>query len=120
VLWATRNDGVTWFDTGGRTLGRHATYALGTDGGTMLGFGGKNSQIDGFMPLSTSTDGGRTWTNTKTPFPEVGGNQRPSVIRLRSGRLLFASDYRHTQKPQPEGVSARGAFVAWSDDDGAS
>ncbi|MBM4114423.1 MAG: hypothetical protein FJ252_00915 [Phycisphaerae bacterium] len=120
VLWATRNDGRTWFDTGGRTLGRHTTFALAADGRTMYGFGGKNSQIDGFMPVSTSSDGGRTWTHSKTPFPEVGGNQRPSAIRLRSGRLLVASDYQHIQKPQPDGVQMRGAFVAWSDDDGAT
>jgi hypothetical protein len=120
VLWSTRDDGVTWSDTGGRTLGRHTTFALGSDQRTILGFGGKNSQIDGFMPISTSVDGGRTWSHAKTPFPEVGGNQRPSVIRLRSGRLLVASDYQHIQKPQPAGVSARGAFLAWSDDDGAS
>ena len=29
VLWASRDDGKTWYDTGGRSAGRHTTYALG-------------------------------------------------------------------------------------------
>ena len=40
VLFATRNDGRTWFDTGGRTGGRHTTVAIGKDG-SLIGFGGK-------------------------------------------------------------------------------
>jgi hypothetical protein len=120
VLWATDDDGATWRDTGGRSIGRHTTYALERDGTTLLGFGGKNCEIDGFMPVVRSTDGGAIWTASKTPFPEVGGNQRPSVLRLASGRLCFASDFQHIQKPQPAGVTGRGAFVALSDDDGAT
>jgi len=118
VLWASDDAGETWRDTGGRTTGRHTTYALLEDGRTILGFGGKNCEIDGFMPVATSVDDGASWSSAKTPFPEVGGNQRPSVLRLASGRLWFASDFQHIQKPQPEGVEARGSFVALSADEG--
>jgi hypothetical protein len=64
VLFATRNDGRTWFDTGGRTGGRHTTVAIGKDG-SLIGFGGKNSAIDGSRPVSVSTDGGKTYQQHK-------------------------------------------------------
>lgn len=117
LLWASRDNGKTWFDTGGRTGGRHTTFVMRKDG-TILGLGGKNTDIDGFMPRSISRDGARTWGVTKTPFAALGSNQRPSVIRLASGRLFFASDFQHRDGHQPEGITERGAFVALSDDEG--
>lgn len=114
VLFATRNEGKTWFDTVGRTGGRHTTVVLGKDG-SLIGFGGKNSAIDGFMPVSVSTDGGKTYQQHKTPFQPLGSGQRPSVIRLASGRLFFVADLFGRKTPGPKGD---GAFVALSDDDG--
>ena len=55
---------------------------------------------------------------SKTPFPALATNQRPSLVRLASGRLFFAGDYQDRQGLQPEAVKERGAFVALSDDDG--
>ena len=69
------------------------TFVVRKDG-TILGLGGKVTNIDGFMPQSISRDGGRSWTVTKTRFPALGSNQRPIVIRLASGRLFFASDWQ--------------------------
>ena len=40
MLFSTRNEGKTWFDTVGRTGGRHTTVVLGKDG-SLIGFGGK-------------------------------------------------------------------------------
>ncbi|HUT34486.1 MAG TPA: SUMF1/EgtB/PvdO family nonheme iron enzyme [Planctomycetota bacterium] len=117
VLWASRNDGKTWLDTGGRTHGRHTTFALLKDG-RILGMGGKNTEIDGFMPKSISRDWGKTWERSKTPFPALGANQRPSLLRLASGRLFFAGDFQHYSGRQPKGVTERGAYVALSDDEG--
>jgi formylglycine-generating enzyme required for sulfatase activity len=108
VLWASSDEGKTWRDTGGRTGGRHTTLVLGKDG-SIIGFGGKESNIDGFMPRSVTTDGGKTYVKTKTSFLPLGGGQRPSVIRLASGRLFFVAD---------DGARGRGAFVALSDDEG--
>jgi formylglycine-generating enzyme required for sulfatase activity len=114
VLFASADDGKTWRDTGGRTAGRHTTLVVGKDG-SLIGFGGKNSNIDGFMPKAVSRDGGKTWEKSKTPFQPLGSGQRPSVIRLASGRLFFVADLFDKKKLGPKGA---GAFVALSDDDG--
>jgi formylglycine-generating enzyme required for sulfatase activity len=114
VLFASADDGKTWRDTGGRTAGRHTTLVVGKDG-ALIGFGGKNSNIDGFMPKAVSRDGGKTWQKSKTPFQPLGSGQRPSVIRLASGRLFFVADLFDKKKLGPKGA---GASVALSDDDG--
>jgi formylglycine-generating enzyme required for sulfatase activity len=114
VLFASRSDGKTWYDTGGRTAGRHTTLVLGKDG-ALIGFGGKNTNIDGFMPKAISRDGGNSYQVSKTPFKPLGSGQRPSVIRLLSGRLFFVADLFDKKKL---GDSGAGAFVALSDDDG--
>ncbi|MFZ1940705.1 MAG: SUMF1/EgtB/PvdO family nonheme iron enzyme [Terracidiphilus sp.] len=114
VVWASRDNGKTWYDTGGRTAGRHTTIVIARNG-DILGFGGKNSAIDGRMPLATSSDGGRTWVKSKTPFDPLESGERPSVIRLASGRLFFVADFNpHNEKH----VHKDGAYVALSDDDG--
>ncbi len=117
VVFASKDEGATWLDTGGSTGGRHTTLVVGKDGTTLLGFGGKNTNIDGSMPLSTSRDGGKTWTQTKTQFRALNSGQRPSVIRLKSGRLFFVADKFAIKGPTEHGT---GAFVAVSDDDGGS
>jgi formylglycine-generating enzyme required for sulfatase activity len=114
VVWETRDDGKTWYDTGGRTAGRHTTLVIGKDGG-LLGFGGKNSAIDGRMPLATSDDRGRTWTKSKTDFDVLASGERPSVIRLTSGRLFFVADFNPKVEKH---IHKDGAYVALSDDDG--
>jgi formylglycine-generating enzyme required for sulfatase activity len=117
LLWASKNNGETWQDTQGRSAGRHTTYVVLHDG-SILGIGGKNTDIDGYMPQAISRDGGKTWTVSKTPFPALGSNQRPTLIRLASGRLFFASDYQSRTGKRPAGISEHGAFVALSNDDG--
>jgi hypothetical protein len=47
----------------------------------------------------------------------LGSGQRPSVIRLASGRLFFVADLFGRKTSGPKGD---GAFVALSDDDGAT
>jgi formylglycine-generating enzyme required for sulfatase activity len=117
VLWATRDEGRTWFDTIGRSAGRHTTYVQ-LRNGDLLGLGGKNTDIDGFMPRAVSSDGGRTWTVSRSPFPALANNQRPTVLRLQSGRLFFASDFQRRDGKQPPGIPQTGAFVALSEDEG--
>ncbi len=117
VLWASGDNGKTWYDTGGRSAGRHTTYAVLKDG-SILGMGGKNSDIQGYMPKVVSKDGGKTWEKSKTPFAAQSSNQRPSLLRLTSGRLFFAGDYQDREGKQPDGIKDRGSYVALSDDDG--
>jgi len=117
VLWATQDDGKTWCDTGGRSAGRHTSYVLLKDG-SILGMGGKNTNIDGFMPKAISDDGGKTWEKSKTPFASQGSNQRPVVQRLQSGRLFFAGDFQDPGGNRPDAITDRGSYVALSEDEG--
>lgn len=119
-LWVSRDGGTTWSDPGGRTNGRHTVFVFRRDG-ALLGLGGKASHIDGYMPQSVSHDGGRTWEASKSIFPWQGpSQQKPSLIRLASGRLFFASDWLNAAGEQPQGMDKSGAFVALSDDDGVT
>ena len=118
ILWATDDNGQSWYDTHGRAYGRHTTYAMLKDGG-ILGVGGKNTDIDGFMPKSVSYDKGRTWTVSRTPFPSQYGRNRPSLLRLKSGRLFMAGDFHSRYEDKhPDGVPDWGCYVALSDDEG--
>ncbi len=114
AVWGSHDDGKTWYDTGGRTGGRHTTIVMARDG-SILGFGGKNSNIDGRMPLAISHDGGKSWEKRKTPFDPLASGERPSVIRLKSGRLFFVADYNPNHQKH---IHKDGAYVALSDDDG--
>jgi hypothetical protein len=51
-------------------------------------------------------------------FPALRNNQRPSLLRLQSGRLFFAGDFQDIQGKRPAGVTNRGSYVALSEDDG--
>lgn len=116
VAWASHDDGRTWYDSGGRTAGRHTSIVIRKDG-AILGFGGKNSNIDGRMPLAISTDGGKSWTKQKTPFDPLESGERPSIIRLTSGRLFFVADYNPQNQKH---IHKDGAYVALSDDEGVT
>jgi formylglycine-generating enzyme required for sulfatase activity len=118
MLWATSDGGATWHDTLGRTFGRHTTFVLKNDG-SILGMGGKNSGIDNFMPRAISRDGGRTYEMSKTPFSQVSSGQRPSILRLASGRLFMCGDYYPSKRAEkPASITEDGSYVALSDDDG--
>ena len=116
LLWASDDDGETWFDTGGRIYGRHGSF-VSLDNGSILAFG-RNVDIDGYMPQSLSNDGGKTWIVSKSPFPALRTNQRPAVIRIASGRLLYAGDFQDINGDQPPAIAEQGSFVALSDDGG--
>lgn len=121
LLWASKDDGKTWYDTKGRTGGRHTTFALLKDN-RIMAMGGKNSNVEGYMPVSYSSDWGATWTEkVKTPFAALGSNQRPVILRLKSGKLFFAGDFQDIKMmdiPPPKDIAERGAYVALSDDEG--
>ncbi|MHC4500153.1 MAG: SUMF1/EgtB/PvdO family nonheme iron enzyme, partial [Planctomycetota bacterium] len=93
VLWTSDDNGQSWYDPGGRTHGRHTTFVLLNDG-RILGMGGKNTDIGGYMPKSVSNNQGKTWASGITPFSTLGSNQRPCITRLSSGRLLFCTDFQ--------------------------
>ena len=118
MLWASKDNGKTWFDTGGRTGARHTTFALLGDG-SIIGMGGKNGIAEGFNPKSVSCDKGKTWEISGSGFPFLSSNQRPSLIRLSSGRLLYATDFQNKWADEEQvDKSQRGAWLAYSEDQG--
>jgi formylglycine-generating enzyme required for sulfatase activity len=114
AVWTTHDDGKTWYDTGGRTGGRHSTIVFRNDG-ALMAWGGKNSAIDKRMPLAVSTDGGKTYTKSATAFDVLGSGERPSIIRLASGKLFFVEDQNPTGRPKKHD---EGGQVALSSDEG--
>ncbi len=118
VLWKSDDNGLTWYDPGGRTGGRHTTFVM-LSGWRILGMGGKNTNIGGYMPKSISYNGGETWSVSSTPFNWLGGNQRPCVARLQSGNLFFCSDYQKSfDCDQAPGITEFGSLVALSYNEG--
>jgi len=118
VLWKSDDNGLSWYDPGGRTGGRHTTFVL-LNNGDILGMGGKNTNIGGYMPKSISTDGALSWNVSSTPFNWLGSNQRPCIARLASGRLFFCSDFQHSfDCSRAPGIGEYGVLVALSDDEG--
>lgn len=121
-LWRSSDEGKTWIDMGGRTTGRHSTIVPLDENGTLLSIGGKNANVDGWTPQNISRDWGKTWEKaTAAPFPQLGSGQRPSMIRLQSGALIFVSDgylHKYHVAPPSEWGKPNDAFVAISKDNG--
>lgn len=103
VLWRSRDGMKTWENPAGRTAGRHSS-AVELSDGRLLAMGGKNSNLDGYMPFAVSGDRGDTWTVGKTPFPALGSGQRPCIIRLQSGKLFFCGDFQDKKGNRPDGT----------------
>ena len=81
------------------------------------------------LPISISTDGGKTWTYSVSSFPDITSGQRLTLKRLKEGPLLlctFTDDFAHRdaggqvdrgkkeaemtglQFPQPDGTTKTG------------
>jgi len=121
-LWRSADEGVHWRQLAGHTGARHSTMVPLNDQGWLLSFGGKNYCIDGWTPQNISTNLGADWqAATASPFPALGGNQRPSLIRLANGHLFYASDsyIKKSGKFPPAWKLGAGAFVAVSTNNGA-
>ena len=80
-------------------------------------------------PVSFSRDWGETWTYAASPFPAISSVQRPVLMRLREGPLLFCSftdqwrDRQHRQgltfsDAAGAEFTGYGLFAALSFDDG--
>ena len=105
-LHISRDGGLGWEDPGTNIAGIHAGIVERADG-SLMAFG-RGQAIDGHMPCSISTDGGRTWAYSATQFPPIGSGQRLVLKRLQEGPLLLCS------------FGPDGLFAALSYDDGAS
>ncbi|HSU57641.1 MAG TPA: hypothetical protein VLT36_26600 [Candidatus Dormibacteraeota bacterium] len=122
-LWRSMDDGTHWHDMGGRTGARHSAIVPLDNRGRLLSIGGKNTSIEGWSPQNISIDYGATWSpSVKSPFPALGGNQRPCMIRLSDGHLCLVTDsYHRKQGSSPTGwTDSPGCVVAISKDDGST
>ena len=104
----------TWYDTGGRTAGRHTTIVMANNG-DILGFGGKNSEHRWPHAARHQFRRRQNLGEVKTIFDPLASGERPSVIRLASGRLFFVADFNPKHEKH---IHKDGAYVALSDDDG--
>ena len=121
-LWRSSDEGKTWVDMGGRTGTRHSTIVPLDEEGNLISMGGKNNNCEGWNVKNFSSDWGATWSeNEPSYFPVLGTAQRPSLIRLESGALLYVGDgFAHKRKiaPPKEWEHGYNAVVAISDDEG--
>jgi formylglycine-generating enzyme required for sulfatase activity len=85
----SRDEGLTWSNPGGTILGNHPSVAQLEDG-TLIGLG-RGSAIDGKMPMSISSDGGKSFSYKATEFLPIDGGQRLVILRLKEGPLFMAS-----------------------------
>ena len=66
------------------------------------------------MPRLISTDLGKSWSHSLTPFGGTGVGQKSAVLRLASGNLLLCA----TDSRKPPITGKRGTFAALSKDEG--
>jgi formylglycine-generating enzyme required for sulfatase activity len=122
-LFASKDDGRTWYDTGGRTYGRHSCFTI-LDNDVILGYAGKQAQLGGFEPQFISRDGGKTYDMSPSPLPALGGGVRASVVRLANKKVFYVGDmhlsYYKKLMPDdmPQGFTGHGSYACISDDDG--
>jgi len=83
---------------------------------------GRGNSIDGRMPQSISSDLGKSWTYSASPFPPIGGGQRLVILRLQEGPILFCSFGREVRFRDAAGHEqiGSGLFAALSTDEGQS
>ena len=106
AIHVSRDGGKTWTDPGGNVRGIHAGIVELNDG-RLMAFG-RGQAIDGKMPMSISSDMGKTWTYEASPFPPIGGAQRLAFMRLREGPLMLVS-FSNTRHNHPFAKKYNGA-----------
>ena len=131
AVQVSEDGGLSWHDpwdgTPSSTIGGiHAGLVELSDGSWMaLGRGNAVTGADGkpYMPMSVSTDRGKSWTISASEFPPIDGGQRLVLRRLDEGPLLLVSFTDHPERSAEKGMTidgklCRGVYVAVSYDDG--
>lgn len=110
VIYISTDGGATWTNpayqarmneyaeaggTGPRIAGIHAGIVQLADGRLMaLGRYDHPKRQERFHyhgPMSISLDMGRTWSYSASEFPAISSSQRPALMKLREGVLLYCS-----------------------------
>jgi len=117
TIWVSGDEGRTWRNPSGTIPGVHAAVVQLKDGRLMaLGRGG---DVEGRMPMSLSSDMGKSWSTLASAFPPIAGGQRAVVLRLKEGPILFASFARDVGTLDSEGNRhLTNLFAAISEDEG--
>ena len=89
IIAISNDGGETWIDPDGSIRGTHAGVVQLKDG-RLMAFG-RHGAIDGKMPMSISTDMGKTWEYSASQFQPISSGQRLVLMRLQEGALFFAS-----------------------------
>ena len=114
AIHVSRDGGETWndpwdgaplpdFQEGGKgttIAGIHAGIVCLKDGSLLALGRGNGIEKDGkkYMPMSRSTDMGKTWTYSASPFTAIDGGQRLVLLRLQEGPILLVSFTDHPQR----------------------
>jgi hypothetical protein len=103
TLWRSEDEGQSWRqvtrphyqlrnlgkpgETAGMIAGPHPVAVFLKDG-SLLGIA-RRANIGGRLIFSRSTDGGRSWMYSQSPFPVIASGQRPSMLRLEEGPIVL-------------------------------
>jgi len=118
AIHISKDNGLTWFDPGGKAAGIHAGIIQLKDG-RLMAFG-RGDNIDGMMPKSISSDIGETWMYSPSVFPPISSGQRLVLLRLRESPIFFASFAEEMAITDTSGRQRKvsGLFGALSFDEG--
>jgi formylglycine-generating enzyme required for sulfatase activity len=118
IIQISPDEGRSWYDPGGSIRGTHAGVVQLADG-RLMAFG-RHGAIDGRMPISISSDMGKTWTYSPSPFQPIHSGRRVALMRLKQGPLFFASFGHEMTIKDVSGKlrSVSGLFAAVSLDEG--
>jgi len=121
TLWISRDEGLTWSNPGGDILGIHSGVTQLKDG-SIFALSRSNGDREK-MPISISSDGGKTFTYKPSEFTPIGGGQRLVLLRLKEAPLFFASfasigEGIEITDSTGSKRKIRGLFAAISEDEG--
>ncbi len=117
ALHISHDNGLSWKDAGGDIRGIHAGLVDLLDG-HLMAFG-RGQTINGCMPISRSSDLGKTWSYEASPFPIIGSGQRLILKRLMDGTILLVS-FTDIRKRNKQGVTLTKNGMTFTDKNGTS
>lgn len=110
------DNGYTWIRTAADVAGIHAG-CVGLKDGSLMAFGRTKGIPDSTgtmkMPVSVSSDRGRSWTVSPSGFNPIRGGQRLVLMRLLEGPILLVSFLN-------EGNPWKGMYASLSYDEGVN